>query len=78
MKFEMELSLVSIRESASVNTRIVAYWPAGVDNPLIEQEHFLLNNFTAATVYRVYTVVVCAYVSSTSCVLSNRFSAHSN
>lgn len=58
MKFEMDINAVTIRGGASVNTKSLGSWTAGLDNPLNIQNDVDIKNLTADVVYRVYTVVV--------------------
>lgn len=58
MKFDMDISSVSVLGGASVNTKNLGTWQAGLDSPLSIVETEDIKNLTAAVVYRVYTVVV--------------------
>lgn len=60
MKFEMDISAVSVRSGASVNTKNLGTWSTGLQQPLNIRETEEIKNLTAATVYRVFTVVVCS------------------
>lgn len=58
MKFDMDISAVSVRSGASVNTKNLGTWTTGLQQPLNIRETEEIKNLTAAVVYRVYTVVV--------------------
>lgn len=58
MKFDMEISAISIRGGASVNTKPLGSWTAGLSSPLNIIATDDMKNLTAHVVYRVYTVVV--------------------
>lgn len=58
MKFDMDISAVSIFGGASVNTKNLGSWTAGLQSPLSIVETEDMKNLTADVVYRVYTVVV--------------------
>uniref|UniRef100_A0A8D8MDM1 Glutamate receptor ionotropic, kainate 3 n=1 Tax=Culex pipiens TaxID=7175 RepID=A0A8D8MDM1_CULPI len=57
MKFDMDISAVTIRGGASVSTKTLGKWEAGLDNPLRIANEGDMKNLTADIVYRVYTVV---------------------
>lgn len=59
MKFDMDISVVSVQGGASVSTRVLGNWTAGLSSPITVKSADDMKNFTAAVVYRVYTVVVC-------------------
>lgn len=58
MKFDMDISSVSILGGASVNTKNLGSWTAGLSSPLSIVATEDIKNLTADVVYRVYTVVV--------------------
>lgn len=58
MKFDMEISSVSVRGGASVNTKPLGSWTAGLTSPLNIVAAEDMRNLTADVVYRVYTVEV--------------------
>lgn len=58
MKFDMEISAVSIRGGASVNTKSLGTWTSGLTSPININNAEDMKNLTADVVYRVYTVVV--------------------
>ena len=58
MKFDMDINAVTIRGGASVNTKSLGTWSAGIDNKLKITNEEEIKNLTADIVYRVYTVVV--------------------
>ncbi|XP_055372265.1 ionotropic receptor 25a [Condylostylus longicornis] len=62
MKYEMDISVVSIRSGASVNTKSIGSWKAGLDAPLDVKDLEQMHNLTADTVYRVYTVVQAPFI----------------
>jgi ionotropic glutamate receptor len=55
MKFDMEISAVTIRGGASVNTKILGTWQSGLDNTLNVGNEEGMRNLSAAVVYRIYT-----------------------
>lgn len=61
MKFDMDISSVSILQGASVNTKQLGTWKAGLDTNLTIKDETEMKNLTAAVVYRIYTVVVSNY-----------------
>lgn len=63
MKFDMDISSVSILGGASVNTKNLGSWTAGLaaNSPLKIVETEDIKNLTADVVYRVYTVVVILF-----------------
>lgn len=58
MKFDTDISSVTIRGGASVNTKNLGSWTAGLESPLNILNEDDMKNLTAALVYRIYTVVV--------------------
>lgn len=58
MKFDMDISAVTIRGGASVSTKNLGKWEASLDNLLYVTSEDDMKNLTADIVYRVYTVVV--------------------
>lgn len=58
MKFDMDISVVSVQGGSSVSTKNLGNWTAGLTSPIIVKSDDDMKNFTAAIVYRVYTVVV--------------------
>lgn len=58
MKFDMEISAVSVQGGSSVSTKNLGNWTAGLNSSLVIKSEPDMKNFTAAVVYRVYTVVV--------------------
>jgi glutamate receptor, ionotropic, invertebrate len=58
MKFDMDINAVSILGGASVNTRSLGTWTAGLERTLDIQNDEAMRNLTADVVYRIYTVVV--------------------
>lgn len=58
MKFSMDMSVVSVQGGASVSTKNLGNWTAGLDSTIMVKSENDMKNFTAAVVYRVYTVVV--------------------
>lgn len=58
MKFDMDMSVVSVQGGASVSTKVLGNWTAGLSSPIVVKSAEDMKNFTAAVVYRVYTVVV--------------------
>ncbi|XP_001660418.2 ionotropic receptor 25a [Aedes aegypti] len=57
MKFDMDISAVTIRGGASVSTKNLGKWEASLDNALYVTSEDDMKNLTADIVYRVYTVV---------------------
>ncbi|XP_037037565.1 ionotropic receptor 25a [Bradysia coprophila] len=62
MKFDMDISSVSILGGASVNTKNLGSWTAGLSSPLSIVETEDIKNLTADVVYRVYTVVQAPFI----------------
>lgn len=58
MKFDMDISSVSIIGGASVNTKNLGTWSAGLSTNISIIQPAEMKNLTAAVVYRIYTVVV--------------------
>lgn len=58
MKFDMDISVVSVQGGASVSTKNLGNWTAGLNSQIMVKSSDDMKNFTAAVVYRVYTVVV--------------------
>lgn len=58
MKFNMDISAVSVRGGASVNTKTLGTWTTGLQQPIDVAAPEDIKNMTADVVYRVYTVVV--------------------
>lgn len=63
MKFDMEISAVSVRGGASVNTKTLGTWTSGLTSPINIVNVEDTKNLTADVVYRVYTVVVSKLLS---------------
>lgn len=61
MKFTMDVSAVSVQGGASVSTKGLGNWTAGLKSELIVKSAEEMLNLTAAVVYRVFTVVVIDY-----------------
>lgn len=57
MKFEADINAVTIRSGASVNTKSLGTWTAGLNNELKINAVDDMRNLTANIVYRIYTVV---------------------
>lgn len=57
MKFEADINAVTIRGGASVSTKTLGTWTAGLNNELKIAAVEEMKNMTADIVYRVYTVV---------------------
>lgn len=57
LKFEADINAVTIRGGASVNTKILGTWTAGLNNELKVGSIEEMRNMTADVVYRIYTVV---------------------
>lgn len=64
MKFVMDISVVSVQGGSSVSTKSLGNWTAGLNSPLVVKSDNDMKNFTAAVVYRVYTVVVSQHNSA--------------
>lgn len=62
MKFEVDINAVTIRGGASVNTKVLGTWTAGLDNSLSIQNEEEIKNLTADVVYRIYTVVQAPFI----------------
>lgn len=57
MKFDADINAVTIRGGASVNTKSLGTWTAGLSNELKINAVDDMRNLTANIVYRIYTVV---------------------
>lgn len=57
MKFDADINAVTIRGGASVNTKSLGSWTAGLNNELKINAVDDMRNLTANIVYRIYTVV---------------------
>ncbi len=57
MRFDADISAVSIRKGASVGTKTLGVWTAGLNNELKIAAVEEMKNMTADVVYRIYTVV---------------------
>lgn len=62
MKFEMDISAVSILGGASVNTKSLGTWTAGLNTNISITQTSEMRNLTAAVVYRIYTVVQAPFI----------------
>lgn len=62
MKFDMDMSVVSVQGGASVSTKNLGNWTASLNSPIMVKSDDDMKNFTAAIVYRVYTVVVSPFI----------------
>lgn len=62
MKYEAELNAITIRGGASVSTKPLGTWLAGIDNNLTVTAAEDMKNLTANTVYRVFTVVQAPFI----------------
>ena len=62
MKFEADINAVTIRGGASVNTKSLGTWTAGLSNELKINAVEDMKNLTANTVYRIYTVVQAPFI----------------
>lgn len=58
MRFDMDITAVSVRGGASVNTKSIGTWTSGLSSPINVIGVEDMKNLTADVVYRVYTVVV--------------------
>lgn len=63
MKFDMDMSVVSVQGGASVSTKNLGNWTASLNSPIMVKSADDMKNFTAAVVYRVYTVVVSFFLN---------------
>lgn len=62
MKFEADIHAVTIRAGASVNTKSLGTWTAGLQNELSINAIDEMKNLTANTVYRIYTVMQAPFI----------------
>uniref|UniRef100_A0ABK9MJX4 Ionotropic receptor 25a n=1 Tax=Glossina morsitans morsitans TaxID=37546 RepID=A0ABK9MJX4_GLOMM len=62
VKFEMDIDMVEIRGGNSVNSKPIGRWTSGLDTPLMIKDETAINNLTADTVYRVYTVLQAPFI----------------
>lgn len=62
MKYEAEINAITIRGGASVSTKPLGTWTAGIDTNLTVTAAEEMKNLTANTVYRVYTVAQAPFI----------------
>lgn len=62
MKFDMDISAVTISKGASDSTKPLGSWRAGLESPLSIGDSDGMKNLTAAIVYRIFTVVASIFV----------------
>jgi glutamate receptor, ionotropic, invertebrate len=62
MKFEADIHAVTIRNGASVNTKSLGTWTAGLTSELKINAVDDMKNLTAKVVYRIYTVVQAPFI----------------
>lgn len=62
MKFQMEMSAVSIRQSSSTGSKPLGTWTAGLKNDIDVQDTGEISKLTAAVVYRVFTVEQAPFI----------------
>lgn len=58
MEFNMQVTAVGVRDSASDKSANLGTWHAGFNNNLSLENPLIMNNYTADVVYRIVTVVV--------------------
>lgn len=62
MKYEADIHAVTIRGGASVNTKNLGSWTAGLNNDLKIAAIDEMRNLSANTVYRIYTVAQAPFI----------------
>lgn len=58
MEFSTDLSAVTIKDGASVGSKVLGTWKAGLSNPLTLTDSDNMSDYSAQLVYRVVTVEV--------------------
>lgn len=58
MEFNTDLSAVTVKDSASIGSRNLGSWKAGLSNPLILTDADNMSDYSAQLVYRIVTVEV--------------------
>lgn len=58
MEFNMDISAISVKDGASVGSKTLGSWKAGLSNDLKLVDTTVMKNYTAEIVYRVVTVEV--------------------
>lgn len=71
MKFNMEISAVSVQGGTSVSTKPIGNWTADISAPIHVNSHDEISNMTAAVVYRIFTVEVSSQYWTTSHLCKN-------
>lgn len=58
MEFNTDLTAVTIKDGASIGSRILGSWKAGLQNPLSLTDPDNMSDYSAQLVYRIVTVEV--------------------
>lgn len=58
MEFSTEMSAVTIKDAASIGSRSLGSWKAGLSSPLTLTDPDNMSDYSAQLVYRVVTVEV--------------------
>ncbi|XP_068617329.1 ionotropic receptor 25a isoform X1 [Battus philenor] len=56
MEFSTDISAVTVKDGASIGSRVLGTWKAGLSNPLILTEADNMSDYSAQLVYRIVTV----------------------
>lgn len=58
MEFNTEISAVTVKDGASIGSRSLGSWKAGLANPLSLSDPENMSDYSAQLVYRIVTVEV--------------------
>lgn len=58
MEFNTDLTAVTVKDGASIGSRVLGSWKAGLSNPLSLTDPDNMSDYSAQLVYRVVTVEV--------------------
>lgn len=58
MEFNTDLSAVTVKDGASIGSRSLGSWKAGLSSPLVLTDPENMSEYSAKLVYRVVTVEV--------------------
>ena len=58
MEFNTDLNAVTIKDGASIGSKSLGSWKAGLSNPLLLSDPDNMSDYSAQLVYRIVTVEV--------------------
>lgn len=58
MEFNTDVTAVTVKDGASIGSRVLGSWKAGLSNPLTLTDPDNMSDYSAQLVYRVVTVEV--------------------